>query len=87
MQNQVNEGVMATILAKETEMADFIAATDKQLAEVDAKLVTLCLAKQDQGETEDDRTSATKQVAIERAALGESHSLLKELLSIIQIAE
>ena len=77
---------MATISKKEAEIADSITATDKQLAGVNAKLGTLCLAKQEQDETEADRTSAISQVAVEQTVLGESRKLLQELLSGIHTA-
>ncbi len=70
----------------EAEIADFITATDKQLAEVNAKLGSLCLAKQEQDETEADRASAISQVTIEQTLLGESRKLLEELLSGIYTA-
>jgi hypothetical protein len=70
----------------EAEIADFITATDKQLTEVNVKLGALCLAKQEQDETEADRASAISQVTIEQTLLGESRKLLEELLSGIYTA-
>jgi septal ring factor EnvC (AmiA/AmiB activator) len=78
--------MMAMISTKETEVADAIVATDKQLAEVNAKLGVLCLTREDQDETEADWTSAISQVAVEQAALGESRKLLEELFSEAQTA-
>ncbi|KAK4148824.1 leucine zipper putative tumor suppressor 3 [Chaetomidium leptoderma] len=72
---------MTTISKKEAEIADFNTATDKQLAEVNANLGALCLAKREQDETEADRASAISQVAIEQTVLGESRKLLQDLLS------
>ncbi|KAL8310430.1 hypothetical protein RB597_010318 [Gaeumannomyces tritici] len=83
---QAAEEIKTTISTKETAVAAAIAATDKQLAEVNAKLGTLCLATPDEGETEADRASATSQVAVEQKALGESRKALEELLSVIQNA-
>jgi septal ring factor EnvC (AmiA/AmiB activator) len=77
---------MATISEKEAEITESITATDKQLAGVNAKLRALCLAKQEQGETEADRASAISQVAVEQTALGESRKLFEELLSGIRTA-
>lgn len=69
----------------QTEVAGSIAATNKQLNEVNARLGALCLAKQNQGETAADQACAISQVAVEQTALGESRKLLEELLSDIQI--
>jgi hypothetical protein len=77
---------MRTISQKEAEIAESIAATDKQLAEANAKLGALCLAKKEQDETKADRASAISQVAVEQTVLGDSRKLLKELLSGIQTA-
>jgi septal ring factor EnvC (AmiA/AmiB activator) len=73
---------MTTISKQEAE----IAATDKQLAEVNTKLGVLCPAKQEQDETEDDRASAIGQVAVEQTVLVESRKLLEQLLSGIHTA-
>ena len=75
---------MATISTKEAEIADSITATDKQLAEVNAKLRALCMARQEEDETEVDRAGAISQVAVEQTVLGESRKLLEELLSSIK---
>lgn len=77
---------MVAVSQKEAEITDSIAATDKQLAEMNAKLGALCMAKQEEDETEADRTSAISQVAVEQTFLGESRKLLKELLSGIKTA-
>ena len=69
------------ISTKETEVASAIEATNKQLAEVNAKLGVLQLARQDEGETEADRASAISQAAAEQTALDVSGKLLEELLS------
>ncbi|KAL8369547.1 hypothetical protein RB595_000060 [Gaeumannomyces hyphopodioides] len=84
-QTQAAEEIKTTI-STETAVTGAIAATDKQLAEVNAKLGALCLAKLDEGEMEADRASATSQVAVEQKALGESRKVLEELLSVIQTA-
>ena len=78
--------MLTTISKTEAEIADSITATDKQLAEVNAKLGALCLAKQEQDETEADRASAISQVAVEQTVLGESRKLLEGLLSGIHTA-
>jgi septal ring factor EnvC (AmiA/AmiB activator) len=78
--------MMTTISKQEAEIADSITATDKQLAEVNTKLGALCLAKQEQDETEDDRASAIGQVAVEQTVLVESRKLLEQLLSGIHTA-
>ncbi|KAK1774989.1 hypothetical protein QBC45DRAFT_336290, partial [Copromyces sp. CBS 386.78] len=80
-QKRATEEMMTTISKQEAEIADSITATDKQLAEVNTKLGALCLAKQEQDETEDDRASAIGQVAVERTVLVESRKLLEQLLS------
>ncbi|KXX74515.1 Leucine zipper putative tumor suppressor 3 [Madurella mycetomatis] len=77
---------MTKISKKETEIADFIRATDRQLADVNAKLGALCLAKQEQDEMEADKASAISQVAVEQTVLAESRKLLEELLSGIHTA-
>ena len=77
---------MTTVSKKEAEIADYIAATDRQLAEVNTKLGALCLARQEHDETEADRTAAISQVAVEQTALGESRKLFEELLTGIQAA-
>jgi predicted negative regulator of RcsB-dependent stress response len=78
--------MMTTISQKEAEIAQSITASDKQLAEANAKLGALCLAKTEQDETEADRVSAINQVAVEQTVLGESRKLLEELLSGIHTA-
>ena len=77
---------MVTISKQEADIADSITTTDKLLAEVNTKLGALCMAKQEEDETEADRTSAISQVAVEQTALGESRKLLEELLSGIHTA-
>lgn len=74
------------ISTKETAVSDAIAATEDQSAEVGAKLEALTLAELDEGETDADQTSATKQVAMEKKALGESRKVFEGLLSVIQTA-
>ncbi|POR32819.1 Uncharacterized protein TPAR_07000 [Tolypocladium paradoxum] len=83
-QTHMAEEMMTTISTKETEVADAIIATDKQLAEVNAKLEDLCLAGQDPGESESDQACAVSQVAVEKTALSASRELLQELLSSTQ---
>lgn len=85
-QTHVTEEIKTTISTTETAVTAIISATDKQLAEVNAKLGELCLARQENGETETDRISAISQVAVEQTALGESRKLLKELLTVIHTA-
>ncbi len=72
------------ISTKETAVNDAIAATDNQSAEVGAKLEALTLAGSDEGETEAEQASATKQVAMEKKALGESRKVFEGLLAVIQ---
>jgi hypothetical protein len=71
---------MTAISTKETEVTKAIAAIDNQLTEMNAKLGSLVLAKQNQSETEADRASAISQVAVEQTALGGSRKLLEEIL-------
>jgi septal ring factor EnvC (AmiA/AmiB activator) len=78
--------MMAAISKQEADIADSVTTTDKQLAEVNTKLGALCMAKQEEDETEADRTSAISQVAVEQTVLGESRKLLQELLSGIHTA-
>lgn len=78
--------MMTTISQKEAEIAESITASDKQLADVNAKLGALCLAKTEQDETEADRASAISQVAVEQTVLRESRKLLDGLLSGIHTA-
>ncbi|KAK4250174.1 hypothetical protein C7999DRAFT_38882 [Corynascus novoguineensis] len=85
-QTQRTEEMMTTISQKEAEIASCITATDKQLAEANAKLGALCLAKAEPDETEVDRAGAISQVAVEQAVLRESRKLLDELLSGIRTA-
>lgn len=72
--------MIAAISTKETEVTEAIATIDNQLTEMNAKLGSLVLAKQNQSETEADRTGAISQVAVEQTALGESRKLLEEIL-------
>jgi hypothetical protein len=85
-QKQATEEITTKISTAETEIAGSIIAIDKQLAEVNMKLGSLCLVKREQTETEADRDDAVSQVAVEQAALGESRKLLAELLLGIQTA-
>lgn len=80
-------GEIKTILStKETAVNDAIAATNDQSVELHAKLKALINAEPDEGETEADQMSATKQVTMEEEALGESRKVMEELLSVIQRA-
>ncbi|KAK4186674.1 hypothetical protein QBC35DRAFT_500653 [Podospora australis] len=83
---QATGEIMAAVSQKEAEITDSITRTEKQLAEVNAKLGALCMAKQEEDETEADRASAISQVAVEQTLLGESRKLLEELLSGIKTA-
>jgi SesB domain on fungal death-pathway protein len=85
-QTQAAEEIKRIISIKETAVNDAITATNDQSAEVGALLEALTLAEPDEGETEADQMSATKQVAMEKKALGESRMLFEELLSVIQVA-
>ncbi|KAK4235982.1 hypothetical protein C8A03DRAFT_45950 [Achaetomium macrosporum] len=79
-QTHTAEDMTQMISTKETEVANAIEVTHKQLAEVNAKLGALQLARQDEGETEADRASAISQAAVEQTALDASGKLLQELL-------
>jgi hypothetical protein len=83
---QAVKDIKTTISAKQTAVTGAIAETDERLAEVNGSLGALCLADMDEGETEADRASATKQVAVELKALGESRKTLEELHLVIQRA-
>ncbi|KAK4243177.1 hypothetical protein VTI28DRAFT_7188 [Corynascus sepedonium] len=85
-QTQAAEEIQKMISAKETAVNDAITGTDDQSAEVGAKLEALTLAELDEGETEADQISATKQVAMEKKALGESRKVFEGLLAAIQTA-
>lgn len=74
------------ISTKETAVNDAIAATNDQSAEVGAKLEALILAEPNEGETDADQTGATRQVVMEKKALGESRKVFEGLLSVIQTA-
>ena len=78
---------MAKIIsARETEVKVAMETTNKQLAEVNAKLEALQLGTAEDGETTGDRASAISQVAAEQTALDASRQLLQELLSGVQAA-
>ncbi|KAK4206107.1 hypothetical protein QBC37DRAFT_257913, partial [Rhypophila decipiens] len=85
-QTQAAEEIKTMVSMKESAANNAIKATTDQLAEVGAQLEELTLAEPDEGETEADQASATKQVAMEKKALGESRILFEELLSVIQAA-
>ncbi|KAM7209900.1 hypothetical protein V8F06_014717 [Rhypophila decipiens] len=85
-QTQAAEEIKTMVSTKESAANNAIKATTDQLAEVGAQLEELTLAEPDEGETEADQASATKQVAMEKKALGESRILFEELLSVIQAA-
>ncbi|KAK4205822.1 hypothetical protein QBC37DRAFT_435955, partial [Rhypophila decipiens] len=85
-QTQAAEEIKTMISTKEMAVNNAITATNDQSAEVGAQLEALTLAEPDESETEADQASATKQVARERKALGESRMLFEELLSVIQTA-
>jgi hypothetical protein len=74
------------ISKRETEIADAIAATDKQLAEVIARLEDLNLASRGRDETEADEAGAIGQIEDERTSLSASRKLLQELLAVTQAA-
>lgn len=85
-QTQVAEEIKTMISTKETAVNDAIAATNNLSAEISAQLEALILAEPDEGETDADQTSATKQVVMEKKALGESRKVFEGLLSVIQAA-
>ena len=76
------------ISAKEAEVQTALAATNRQMAALNAKVEALQVARQDESvdETPADRASALTQVAAEQAALGASHKLLRELLAATKAA-
>lgn len=74
------------ISKRETAIKDAIAATEDRSVEVVAKLGALALEEPGEGETEVDQMNATKQIAMEKKALGESRMVLEGLLSAIQTA-
>jgi hypothetical protein len=83
-QTQAAEEIKTMISTRETAVNDAIAATNDLSAEISAQLETLTLAEPDEGETDADQTGATKQVAMEKKALGESRKVFEGLLSVIQ---
>lgn len=85
-QAQAAEEIKTIISTKETAVNNAIIATNDQSAEVIGQLVALTLAEPGEGETDADKASATKQVAMEKKALHESRMLFEELLSVIQTA-
>jgi hypothetical protein len=85
-QTRAAEEIKTIISTKETAVNDAIAATNDLSAEISAQLETLTLAEPDESETEVDQTGATKQVAMEKKALGESRKVFEGLLSVIQTA-
>lgn len=85
-QTQAAEEIKTMILTNQTAVGDAIAATNDRSVEVGAKLGELTLTEPDEGETDADQVSATRQVAMEKKALGESRMALEGLLSVIQTA-
>ncbi|KAK3376528.1 hypothetical protein B0T24DRAFT_511583, partial [Lasiosphaeria ovina] len=85
-QTQAAEEIKMMISREKTAVNDAIATTNDQSAEVSAKLEELTLKEPDEGETEADQASATKQVVMEKRALGESRKVFEGLLSVIQTA-
>ncbi|KAK3364217.1 hypothetical protein B0T25DRAFT_60021 [Lasiosphaeria hispida] len=85
-QTQAAEEIKTMILTKETAVNDAIVATYDLSAEISAQLEALILAEPDEDETDADQTSVTKQVAMEKKALGESLKVFEGLLLVIQTA-
>lgn len=85
-QTQAAEEIKTMILTNHTAVGDAIDATDNRLVEVGAKLGELTLTEPGEGETDADQFNATRQVAMEKKALGESRMVLEALLSVIQKA-
>jgi hypothetical protein len=85
-QTQAAEEIKTMISTKETAVNDAIVATNDHSAEVGAQLEAFTLAEPDQGETDADQTGATRQVAMEKKALGESRKVFEGLLLVIQTA-
>ncbi len=77
---------MADVSTKEAEIEKSITTVDKALSEVNANLGKLCLAKQDENETEIDRQDAITQAAVTQSALGDARKLLEALLSGVKAA-
>ena len=79
----ITEEIKKTILVKEAEITGAIAATDKQLTEVESTLGELRLtdASQEGVQNVEDKEKALEQIKEEQIALDSSRILLQELLS------
>jgi hypothetical protein len=79
----ITEEIKKTILVKEAEITGAIAATDKQLTEVESTLGELRLidASQEEAQNAEDKDKALKRIKEEQIALDSSRILLQELLS------
>jgi hypothetical protein len=79
----ITEEIKKTISVKEAEITGAIAATDKQLTEVESTLGELHLtdAGQEGAQNVEDKEKALEQVKEEQIALDSSRILLQELLS------
>jgi hypothetical protein len=79
----ITEEIKKTISVKEAEITGAIAATDKQLTEVESTLGELHLtdAGQEGAHNVEDKEKALEQIKEEQIALDSSRILLQELLS------
>ena len=79
----ITEEIKKTILVKQAEVTGAIAATDKQLTEVESTLGELRLtdASQEGVQNVEDKEKALEQIKEEQIALDSSRILLQELLS------
>lgn len=79
----ITEEIKKTISVKEAEITGAIAATDKQLTEVESTLGELRLtdASQEGVQNVEDKEKALEQIKEEQIALDSSRILLQELLS------
>ncbi|KAH7345842.1 hypothetical protein B0T11DRAFT_224812 [Plectosphaerella cucumerina] len=85
-QPQAAEEIKTMILKNQTAVGDAIAAINDRSVEAGARLGELTLTEPDEGETDADQFSATRQVAMEKKALDETRMVLEGLLSVIQTA-
>jgi hypothetical protein len=79
----ITEEIKKTILGKEAEITGAIAATDKQLTEVESTLGELRLidASQEGVQNAEDKDKALERIKEEQIALDSSRIVLQELLS------
>ncbi|KAI7768307.1 hypothetical protein LZL87_013927 [Fusarium oxysporum] len=83
-QTSVNEEIMRMVSAKETEIANAVSTTERQLYEVNNKLEKLHLALLEEVEEDPDQARAKSQVETEKFALQQSLNLLRTLNENVQ---